>query len=248
MALFICVPVHRPRSIAVLSGWNGIGGPLGCNILADRLCSVRLISKDVTSLDVDLLEQRYSMGGIMISAGRERMKASGLPKPSTKVWIFVFLPPLDIPTALFSLFFPTLSALMYLAGCRVNGNVLKIRINGKCLKNCFKHPELLPFAKAAIDCLPRAISFRQFSPRRPSSGNPQHPIQCCGYHILPGVLVSLPLDVLAAAYPWFVPTRFLRVHTVLFPCVYVTCSKLFVQVLFFQTRPNVLTITYCHHN
>ena len=85
MALFICVPVHRPRSIAVLSGWNGIGGPLGCNILADRFCSVRLIAKDIASLDVNLLEQRYSMGGIMISAGRERMKASGLPKPSTKV-------------------------------------------------------------------------------------------------------------------------------------------------------------------
>ena len=83
------------------------------------------------------------------------------------------------PNRLILAFFPTISALMYLAGCRVNGNVLKIRINSKCLKNCFKHPELLPFAKAAIDCLPRAISFRQFSPRRPSSGNPQHPIQCC---------------------------------------------------------------------
>ena len=81
MTLFIGVPIHRPRSIAFLSWRNGIGGTLGGNILADRFCAVCLITKDIASFDVDLLEQGYSMG----RTPEESMKASGLPKPSTKV-------------------------------------------------------------------------------------------------------------------------------------------------------------------
>lgn len=103
------------------------------------------------------------------------MKASGLPKPSTK--IFVFLPPLDMPAALFSLF-PAVRALMYLARCGIYGDVLKVGIHGQGLKYCFKNSFIPPFPKTAVYCLPWAISLRQFSPGCPSSGNPQDPIHC----------------------------------------------------------------------
>ena len=88
------------------------------------------------------------------------------------------LPPLDIPTALSSVFFPTIGALMHLAGCRVNRDVLKICIYGQSLEDRFKNPHVLPLPKAAVDSLPWAISLRKFSPRRTSSGNPQYPIHC----------------------------------------------------------------------
>ena len=99
-----------------------------------------------------------------------------MPKPSTKVWIFVFLPPLDMPTALSSDFFPTIGTLMHLAGGRVNREVLKIRVYGKGLKYTFKNAHFFPFTETAIDSLPRAIPLWKFSPRGPSSGNPQYPI------------------------------------------------------------------------
>ena len=178
MTLFVCVPVYRPRSNAVLFRWNRIGGPLRCDILMDRFCSIRLISKDTAYLDVDLLEQRYSMDRIVISARREH--ESQRIAQAIHQGMNLRISAASGHSLCFILgFFPTIGALMHLAGCRIYGDVLKIRINGQCLKNCFKHSELLPFAKAAIDCLPRVISFRQFSPRCPSSGNPQHPIQCC---------------------------------------------------------------------
>jgi len=39
--------------------------------LSDRLCSARLISKDIVSLNVELAEQRNGMNGIMVVAGTE---------------------------------------------------------------------------------------------------------------------------------------------------------------------------------
>ena len=83
-----------------------------------------------------------------------------------------------MPTALFSVLFATIGTLMYLAGCRVNRDVLKIRIYGQSLEDRFKNPHVLPLPKAAVDSLPWAISLRKFSPRRTSSGNPQYPIHC----------------------------------------------------------------------
>ena len=98
------------------------------------------------------------------------MKASGLPKPSTKVWIFVFLPPLDTPMALFSGFFPAIGTLMHLTGCRVDGDIFKIPVYSESLENCVKNPCISPLPKAGIYCLPRTAPLRKFSPRRPTSG------------------------------------------------------------------------------
>ena len=76
-------------------------------------------------------------------------------------------------------FFPTIGALMHLAGGWVNGGILEVGIYRKGLEHGFKYPHFPLFPKTAVYCLPRTIPFREFSLRCPSSGNPQHPIQCC---------------------------------------------------------------------
>ena len=68
---------------------------------------------------------------------------------------------------------------MHLAGGGVNRDILEISIYGKGLEYSFKYAHVTPFPKTAVYCLPRTIPFRKFSPRCTSSGNPQHPIQCC---------------------------------------------------------------------
>ena len=65
---------------------------------------------------------------------------------------------------------------MYLARSRVNGDILKIRIYGKSLKYRLKYAHPFLFAETAVDSLPRSISLWKFSPRCPSSSNPQYPI------------------------------------------------------------------------
>ena len=107
------MPIKRPRIRNVTLGWNRIGGFLRINIVANRFRAICLITKNIASLNVDLTEQGDRVLGIMIIAGTEQKRKR---KPSTKAWIFVFLPPLDTPTALFSAFFPTIGALMHLAG------------------------------------------------------------------------------------------------------------------------------------
>ena len=84
MPLSVGMPIYRPGITDIALWRDCIGGLLRNNVLSDRLCSVRLISKDIASLNVDLAEQRNGMGGIMVVAELS-MKASGLPKPSTKV-------------------------------------------------------------------------------------------------------------------------------------------------------------------
>ena len=113
MPFFVGVPINRPRIRNIALRWDRIGGFLRINIVADRFCAIRFITKNIASLNIDLTEQGDRVLGIMIIAGTEQKSKR---KPSTKAWIFVFLPPLDTPTALFSVFFPTVGALMHLAG------------------------------------------------------------------------------------------------------------------------------------
>lgn len=59
-------------------------GLLRNNVLSDRLCSVRFISKDIASYYMDLTKQRTACTESW-SLPELSMKAGGLPKPSTKV-------------------------------------------------------------------------------------------------------------------------------------------------------------------
>ena len=177
MSLLVGMPIDWPRIRVIAFGRNRIGGFLRINILPDRFRSIRLIAKDVAPCDFYLPEQGIACIESWSLPELSR-KASGLPSPSTKVWIFVFLPPLDTPTALFSDFFSTIGTLMHLAGGRVDGDILKVGVHGQGLKNRFKHAHIPPLPKAAVYRLPRTIPLRKFSPRCPSSDNPQYPIHC----------------------------------------------------------------------
>ena len=75
--------------------------------------------------------------------------------------------------------FLTIGTLMYLAGCGVNRDILKIRLHRQNLKNCLKDPHFPPLPKTGLSCLPGAISWWKFSPRCPSSDNPQQSIHPC---------------------------------------------------------------------
>ena len=71
MALFIGIPVHGPRSITVLSRRNDIRSILRSNVFTDRFGTVCFVSKNIASLNVDLLEQWNSMCRIVIRARRQ---------------------------------------------------------------------------------------------------------------------------------------------------------------------------------
>ena len=54
MPLSVGMPIYRPGITDIALWRDCIGGLLRNNVLSDRLCSVRLISKDIASLNVDL--------------------------------------------------------------------------------------------------------------------------------------------------------------------------------------------------
>ena len=54
---FVGIPINQPRIGNIALGRNRIGGFLRINIVADRFCTVCLITKDITPLNVDLIEQ-----------------------------------------------------------------------------------------------------------------------------------------------------------------------------------------------
>lgn len=56
----------------------------------------------------------------------------------------------------------------------------------------------------------------------------------CGYRILSGDLVFLPLDVPLVAFLLFFPIRYLLAHICAFTCFYSNSFFLFVQYLFFK--------------
>ena len=71
MPFFVGMPINRPRIRNVALGWNRIGGFLRINIVADRFCAIRLITKNIASLNVDLTEQGDRVLGIMAIAGTD---------------------------------------------------------------------------------------------------------------------------------------------------------------------------------
>ena len=82
MPLSVGMPIYRPGITDIALWRDCIGGLLRNNVLSDRLCSVRLISKDIAMLTWLSKETAWTESW---SLPELSMKASGLPKPSTKV-------------------------------------------------------------------------------------------------------------------------------------------------------------------
>ena len=107
MPFFVSIPIHRPRISCITLWWNGICGFLRINICPDGFRSVGLITKDVTSLDIDLAEQGNGVYRIMVTAGTEQKNQADCPSHplkheslcSYRLWIYqqpyflIFSPP-----------------------------------------------------------------------------------------------------------------------------------------------------------
>ena len=72
MALLIGVIINRPGVGFIAFGRDCIARFMGCNVRTDCLCAISLISKDVTPTNIDLIQQRDRMLGIMVVAGTEQ--------------------------------------------------------------------------------------------------------------------------------------------------------------------------------
>src|SRR4051794_13580752 len=104
-------------------------------------------------------------------------KRSGLPRPSTVIWILVLNPPRLRPNAWLSC--PPL----FLCACRtwmcpnyraINHHVFHIRVAGKIRHHCFPDTIVAPARKTFVDAVPLPVFGGQQAPLRSAAAYPHH--------------------------------------------------------------------------
>ena len=112
MPFFVGVPINRPRIGNIALRWDRIGCFLRINIVADRFCAIR---KNIASLNIDLTEQGDRVLGIMVIAGTKQ-KSKRIAQAIHQSMNFCVPAASGYADCLIFRFFPTVGALMHLAG------------------------------------------------------------------------------------------------------------------------------------
>src|SRR5882724_2273897 len=103
------------------------------------------------------------------------MKASGLPRASTRACILVLNPPLLRPIASFCPLFLSAGAVLVSAHNRgIDHRVFVVRVGCQSRKQLLPNTALRPPAKSRVNVLPWTKSFRQITPRYPRPVTVEH--------------------------------------------------------------------------
>ena len=176
MTFFVQVIIYGPRLFCIALGWNHDSRPVFLNIRKDILRAIGLIAEQVAASNIRLLQEFDGVSRIIVIARREQ-KGNRIPQPIQMAWIFVFRPPFVRPTALFSVFFPTIGAFVDFHTSRINTEILSISILTQLSKNFLPYAIIPPLGKTSVNALPRAVAFWKLSPLRSAVIHPQHTVQ-----------------------------------------------------------------------
>ena len=198
---FVGIPINRPRIGNIALGRNRIGGFLRINIVADRFCTVCLIAQNIAPLNVDLAEQGYGVLGIVVIAGTEQ-KSKRIAQAIHQSMYFCISAASGYADCLIFSFFP--HRWRFDAPCRTL-NQSRCSRSRRLWKGLGKPLQRLPYpAISENGCIlsatgriaPEVLATAPLLWQSTASHSVLY-----GYHILPGVRVSLLRGALAAAYP-----------------------------------------------
>ena len=176
MPLFVEPFVVVPGFFHVRLRRDHAASTLRSNEVANGFRAVGLVAEHVALRKLCHRKQFNRMDRIVVVPGESETQPGSLNRPqSHKSLCSGRL--LNAKRPYLQPFFVAIGALVHLGAGRVDAQVFRISIGIEREKNILKHSTVPPFTKTRIDALLRPIVFRQSTPLRPRTINPQHRVE-----------------------------------------------------------------------
>lgn len=159
------------------SGWNCWFSSVGIDIVNKLIAVISFVGQYLTPFYVYLAQHWKGEGNIVFLPFADHQVNRITVRIDYGMDFFVLAPPRLCPILFGGPFFCGSAVRMCLDNGTIQRKFITFSLKAQNAKDIIKEAIVVPFAETAVNCFPRAISFRKIPPRCSTMGNLDNTIQ-----------------------------------------------------------------------